>query len=71
MRRVRCAGQAGVASARSRASRMRRAELEQLRASARDALLLELREHLFGAKLRKRTPCPRCRQEVEARVRNA
>ena len=42
-----------------------RAEIEQLRASARDALLLDLREHLFGSKLRSVTPCPRCRQEVE------
>jgi hypothetical protein len=42
-----------------------RADLEQLPVSARDALLLELREQLFGAKLRSVTPCPRCRQEVE------
>ncbi|HWM24569.1 MAG TPA: hypothetical protein VNP98_07075 [Chthoniobacterales bacterium] len=42
-----------------------RAEFEQLRVSARDTLLLGLREELFGTQLRSLTPCPVCGREVE------
>jgi hypothetical protein len=46
-----------------------RAEFEQLRVSARDALLLELREELFGTRLRSVTPCPACGRGVELAFR--
>jgi len=42
-----------------------RAAFEQLRVSERDALLLRLRQDLFGTQLRSVTPCPACGQEVE------
>lgn len=41
------------------------AEFEQLRISERDALLLRLREELFGTQFRSITPCAACGQEVE------
>lgn len=42
-----------------------REELLALTIGQRDALLYELRERLFGARLRARVTCPECREAVE------
>src|SRR6185503_10353931 len=42
-----------------------REELAKLSVGRRDALLLELRESLFGARLSGLTACPRCGQQLE------